>query len=668
MNLVRYFSILLFFSIVLPLQAQAVTGLADNFKPRKPTLADLDQDSLSDSLQARLETAHPQDLFDVVVTFVTPENAGFARNLIGPFQLKREFRRIRGFAGKLTAAQARALARSPRVFRVEEDFVISINLDSANADFGNAAARIDYGVDGTGVAICVIDTGVDPGHEQLDASKVFAFIDYVTSCISPCDDHGHGTHVTSIAAGDGTGGLSASTFMGVAPGADIAAAKALDSLGFGVESDAIAGIEWCMDQPGVRIISMSLSSEVGSDGFEALALSANAAVDAGFVVVAAAGNSGAEPGTMGSPAVADKVIAVGSVAEWSAHPALPRHSDGIFLAATSGRGPTSAPLTKPDITAPGVTISAAEAGTVSDYVTFTGTSMATPHVSGTIALALEAEPTLTPTVIRNLIEVTAQDRGAPGKDNEWGAGLLDGHAVVGVAAGASMIEPTDFQTYVRVQGTVADSGLWTYNFNVAATDLSIPIGATITVEGVKNCLVEIFGICLLAQWDPDLDAKLFDPLNNELVFSGCTGVGTECGLAGRQETVSSMPTVAGTYRIEVEPFSGDPNFGKGGDFALDLSTGPMVALSSYAMPDADSDGLIDLYETNTGTFATPTDTGTDPFNADTDGDGITDGDEVNAGSDPNVSFIPALSPWGVGLFLFLLGGGFLLKGGRRASG
>jgi hypothetical protein len=117
-----------------------------------------------------------------------------------------------------------------------------------------------------------------------------------------------------------------------------------------------------------------------------------------------------------------------------------------------------------------------------------------------------------------------------------------------------------------------------------------------------------------------------------------------------------MPTVAGTYRIEVEPFSGDPNFGKGGNFTLDLSTGPMVALSSYAMPDADSDGLIDLYETNTGIFATPTDTGSDPGNPDTDTDGFTDGDEVAAGSDPNDAGstplqIPALNVLGTGVFL-----------------
>ena len=84
--------------------------------------------------------------------------------------------------------------------------------------------------------------------------------------------------------------------------------------------------------------------------------------------------------------------------------------------------------------------------------------------------------------------------------------------------------------------------------------------------------------------------------------------------------------------------------------------------------DADNDGLLDWVETNTGTFVSPSDTGTDPLNPDTDGDGISDWDEVNQGSDPNVSFIPALSPWGVWLFLFLLSGGFLVKRGRRASG
>src|SRR5439155_9721788 len=98
----------------------------------------------------------------------------------------------------------------------------------------------------------------------------------------------------------------------------------------------------------------------------------------------------------------------------------------------------------------------AQAGTASGYVTFSGTSMATPFVSGTVALGLQAHPTWTPDDVRNAIEGTAQDRGPAGKDNDWGAGLLDGYGFVARAEGTT--GQMAFPANTRVQGTVADHG------------------------------------------------------------------------------------------------------------------------------------------------------------------------------------------------------------------
>ena len=637
--------------------AAAVTQSAPGPPRGAPGLSDFDGDGLSDNLQRKLEGAPAGDKFRVVVTFTRPADVASARRAVGSFDLRRNFRLIRGFAATMTAAQVRALARAPGVFRVEEDFKVSIHLDAANRDFGTAGARAWYSVDGSGVGICVIDTGADPGHEQLDGVKIVDFQDFINGLTTAYDDNGHGTHVSSIAAGDGVGGPDAATFVGVAPGATIYSAKVLNSAGSGDESDAIAAIDWCTLKAGVRIISMSLSSSIPSDGTDALSLAVNAAVDAGFAVVVAAGNAGAEPGSVGSPAVALKSIAVGAVAEWSALPGEAWHSDGVYLAPFSGRGPTLDLRIKPDITAPGVSIFAAEAGSAGGYVSFSGTSMATPFISGTLALALEADPTLTPAMLQTVLEATAHDRGAPGKDNEWGAGILDGFLVVSHALGAYDASPLEFPTYTRVSGSVADLGTWSHTFPIAATDLDIPIGAAITIAVEKVCLAEIFGICLFEVWTPDLDGRLLDPNGVEIASSGCPVVGS-CGLIGRQETLGAMPTVAGDYTIEMTPFEILPILPPGGSFVVDLSTGPMVGGAGAGLADGDGDGSPDIYETNTGTFTSALDTGSDPAKPDTDGDGLTDGAEVVGGTDPNTAeagaTIPALSLPGFGLFLFLL--------------
>lgn len=563
----------------LPESSRPIPG-SNAARPMK--LIDRDGDRVSDGLQAGIAAARPGDSFRVIVTYSGAGNAAAARAAVGFFVLHREFKIIRGFAATMTTAQIRALAQQAGVFRIEEDFRVSAKLDAARPDFGTDAARASFGVSGAGIKGCIVDTGVDPNHEQLNNNLPIPFFDAINGQTVAYDDHGHGTHVTSIAFGDGTGGSGADKYKGVAPGVVIHAAKVLDQFGSGLESQVIAGIDWCVAQ-GSHIISMSLGSEAPSDGKDALSQAANAAVANGSVVVAAAGNAGDEPGTVGSPGAAAQVITVAACAERSAPAGSPNHSDGIYLTPFSSRGPTLDNRIKPDVCAPGLSITAAKAGTASGYVTFSGTSMATPFISGTVALALQANPLLLPAELRQNLESTAQDRGPAGKDNDSGAGLIDGYAFVAKAKGVSGYQPTVFPTYGRVSASVANHGLWTYTFAIAQADLGIPIGAAITINGQAKCILPFFGGCLAAQWDPDLDAKLIDPYGALLADSTCAA-DDECGGIGRQETLHAMPTVAGTYTIQVYPSEDSVNLGKGGSFFLDLSTGPLASVANNPNP------------------------------------------------------------------------------------
>ena len=207
-------------------------------------------------------------------------------------------------------------------------------------------------------------------------------------------------------------------------------------------------------------------------------------------MVVAAGNAGDGPSTVGSPGAAEKAITVRAVAEHSVPTSISQHSDGVYLAPFSSRGPTlGTPHIKPDIASPGVTITSADAGTTSGYATFSGTSMATPYTAGTIALALQADSSLTSAGVKNPLQSTATDRGPTGKDNHWGWGLIDGFALVSEAPGAPSYSPTNFPSYSTISGSVSSGGLWSHTFEV--TDLTVPIVATILLDVMNRLSDEI---------------------------------------------------------------------------------------------------------------------------------------------------------------------------------
>ena len=531
--------------------------------------ADRDGDHVSDDFEAELAAARPGDKLRVIVT--GPASAASQR-AVGAFLVRHELTLIDGYAATMTAAQARALIRQPALRRIERDGRMYALDDATNRDFGATQARLDHpGVDGAGVGVCVVDTGIDPGHEQI-APRTVGFVDYVNGRTTAYDDHGHGTHVAAIAAGDGTGGALADDFVGVAPGASLYGAKVLDASGYGDDSDVVAGIQWCHAQPGVRVISMSLGGG-GGDGTDAGSLAVNQATAGGDVVVVAAGNSGDAPGTVNAPGVATGAITVGAASDHSAPVGTDRHDDGIWLAAFSSRGPTADGRIKPDVVAPGVTVRSADAGTSAGYATFSGTSMATPYVAGAVALALDADPTATPTEVRAALTATAADRGRTGLDNEWGAGIVDVRAFVDAVAGASTPRQTAFPSWERRTGTVPSNGSVDVPIAVGADGLGVPLAVTVTLtSGALACDVYCQIGFSAGEWTPDLDVELRDPSGNLVADSQCALSGVSC-TTGRQETVAIRPQVAGTYVLRVYAWPGGD--GAGGSFLLDISRGPL---------------------------------------------------------------------------------------------
>ncbi|WP_411075608.1 S8 family peptidase [Streptomyces sp. cmx-4-7] len=279
-------------------------------------------------------------------------------------------------------------ATASGIGKVWLDGVRGASLDRSVRQIG-ADRAWESGYDGKGVKIAVLDTGVDRTHEDL-RTRVVGEKNFSASP-DAVDRVGHGTHVASIAAG--TGAKSGGLYKGVAPGAEVISGKVLDDEGYGDDSAVVAGMEWAAAE-GADVVNLSLGS-ADSPGVDPLEETIDRlSAEKGILFAVAAGNEGEGGGsTVASPGSADAALTVGAVDE------------NDRLAPFSGTGPRVGDgAVKPDVTAPGVAITAAAApGSALDtrpgvphpapgYLRIDGTSMATPHVAGAAAILKQRHP------------------------------------------------------------------------------------------------------------------------------------------------------------------------------------------------------------------------------------------------------------------------------------
>src|SRR3989338_2328167 len=316
----------------------------------------------------------------------------------------REARTLKALECDKDAASSLGLQEDIRVFSMDS---------AANKQIGADIVQ-SSGNTGSGRKIVVLDTGYNYNHPELSSSYLGGK-DFVNYDNDPADDNGHGTHVAGIITADGIDAKA----KGVAPDAGIVSGKVLDASGGGYFSDVVAAIYWAVDGPdgvygtaddfNADAISLSLGTSrpytykgfcdnVLPDLTNAIKYARNRSV----TVVVAAGNSG--NAGVSIPGCISYSTTVGAV-------------DGADkIAKFSGRGSAV------DITAPGVGIYSSWLG--NSYKTASGTSMATPMVSGVVALIKAAHPGYSVSQVENALFTTAKDLGSAGKDSSYGWGRV----------------------------------------------------------------------------------------------------------------------------------------------------------------------------------------------------------------------------------------------------
>jgi len=300
------------------------------------------------------------------------------------------------------------------VKNIVKDFQLKIDLNDAIHIINADSVWLTYGLEGDSIKIGIIDTGIDYYHPDLGGGfgsefKVYGGKDFVNDDLDPMDDNGHGTHIAGIISADGA-------IKGVAPHSNLLAIKAFDDTGWGRWWHILSALDYALDPDDdpltndrVDIINMSWGSQENPYD-ETISNAVENLENTGVIFVASAGNGGPNYRTLNSPAVVPHVIAVGNITK----------ADSINNG--SSRGPAISNLSiKPDLVAPGTDIISTNLN--GGYVSMSGSSMATPMVSGAAALLLQKHPEWSPELIKSKLKNSAANIGY----NQFtqGAGKVD---------------------------------------------------------------------------------------------------------------------------------------------------------------------------------------------------------------------------------------------------
>lgn len=379
----------------------------------------------------------------------------------------RKLRLINGQVAEVPNSVLKRLADNPAIRSMHHDRPTGGTMNRTSVAVGARAAQWLMGYSGAGVGVAVVDSGITSWHDDLGyngsstrvrtraGQRVVAFVDFVNGRTTTYDDNGHGSHVAGIVAGNGYDSYGARA--GIAPEAHLVGLKVLDDRGRGVISGVIAALDWIVANKGqhnIRVANLSVGAAVvESYRTDPLTVAAKRTVDAGIVVVTAAGNLGrnaagqTQYGAITAPGNAPWVLTVGAYS----HQGTVWRTDDV-LAPYSSRGPSAVDFeAKPDLVAPGTGVVSLSDPTSTFYISkashllnglrptsykpylsLSGTSMAAPSVSGTVALMLEANPSLTPNMVKAILQYTSQ-RYAVYDGLSQGAGFLNSYGAVQLA-------------------------------------------------------------------------------------------------------------------------------------------------------------------------------------------------------------------------------------------
>ena len=392
----------------------------------------------------------------------TPEAADVNRLLALGAVKVHPFRLVPQVAFIAPSSAVRAFANLPGAVRLQEDHGVKLQLDESKKAIGAVAARAakpkGLGLTGKGVNVAVIDTGVDKTHPDVANvshayNTEFAWLTEpvqdglygqrafeLTEQYGGVDENGHGTHVATTVGGQGKAAKDAGRsedMSGVAPGANLVTYKiagaSQSQADLGWEQNAMVAIEHIVENEKtlkIKIVSNSWSIyEVDDPDVEPTIQIIRAASRRGVLFVFAASNDGPADQTVGWPGATGEVVTVASTTRTAP----------FGVSSFSSRG------YQVDIAAPGSSITAGRSKLASYtpasrlgaaapyYAAISGTSMATPHIAGVLALVAEANPLLTATQLNEVLERTSVDLGASGKDHSYGWGFVDAFRAAKVA-------------------------------------------------------------------------------------------------------------------------------------------------------------------------------------------------------------------------------------------